>query len=171
MTFSSLSIRNNKPVSKPAVGGCSGASQHRADPTAADGPQTASSRTRRRGKRPNASHRWQRFLLNISSISAACAWQAIAGTGQPPRSQPQHRARRSPGCTQLLRERSGLSPAPLGSRRGLSPGLKSVLLLWSGRARDSSSSLLLSDGSAAGGGSPCVKRGWHCSLALQFMLF
>lgn len=111
----------------------------------------------------------------FSSISAARIWQPNAGRGQPPAegSQPQHHQRCSQGCIQpsALRGAGFLSPVPLGSWKELVWGLKSVLLLWSGRARDFSSSLLLSDRSAAGRGSPRVKWGWHCSLALQFTLF
>lgn len=103
----------------------------------------------------------------FSSISAMCIWQPMAGRRQP--HQGGHSPRRD-----ALRDASSFHVRGAGfpwHLQGLLLGLKSVLLLWSGKARDFSSSWLLLARPAAGRGSPRVKWGWHRSLALQFTLF
>lgn len=92
----------------------------------------------------------------FSSIPATCIWQPTVGRGQP-----RHQA----GCSQGCIRRSRLFPCLRGAQRAVM-GFKSVLLLWSGRARDLSSSLLLLERSATGRGSPRTKWGWRCSRAL-----
>lgn len=83
------------------AGGCSGASQH-------CGSLHGHHRCRRTTDRfqlyPEEGHATECFVLSaktspkFSSISAACTWRPIAGRGQP-----QHQARCSQGCIQLLR--------------------------------------------------------------------
>lgn len=80
MTFSSCSIRN-KPTSKPAAGGCSDAL--RTDTTAAEGAQTASSRTQRRDTQLKALHRRRRFLPSFQVFLPHASGNPTLGGGSP----------------------------------------------------------------------------------------